>query len=94
MENTYPDPEKIIVSSLFLPDANNIEQEVEVCNIKDTIKYLGVPVHTRKLQKIKFNKCRIGGRGSGSRILFLVVRGFNVSDCLGFPKSQIPENAC
>jgi hypothetical protein len=33
-------PEKILISPFFLPDANNIEQEVEVCNIKDTIKYL------------------------------------------------------
>jgi hypothetical protein len=29
-----------------------------------------------------------------SQILFLAVRGFNVSDCLGLPKSQIPGNAC
>jgi hypothetical protein len=51
--------EKILISPLLLPDANNIEQEVEVCNIKDTVKYLGVPLSTRKLQKMKFYKCRI-----------------------------------
>jgi hypothetical protein len=50
---------KIMIPLLLLSDANNIEQEVEVCNIKDTIKYLGVPLSTRKLQKMKFNKCRI-----------------------------------
>jgi hypothetical protein len=31
---------KILISSLCLPDANGTEQEVEVCNIKDTIKCL------------------------------------------------------
>jgi hypothetical protein len=61
--------EKIMIAALFLPDANKIEQEIEVCNIKDTIIYLGVSLSTRKLQKMKFNKCRIektiGGRVSG-----------------------------
>jgi hypothetical protein len=28
--------EKILIPPLFLPDANNLEQEVEVCNIKDS----------------------------------------------------------
>jgi hypothetical protein len=51
--------EKILIPPLLLPDVNNIEVEVEVCNIKDAIKYLGVPLNTRKLQKMKFNKCRI-----------------------------------
>jgi hypothetical protein len=39
--------------------AEGKEQEVGVCNIKGTIKYLGVPLNTRKLQKMKFNKDRI-----------------------------------
>jgi hypothetical protein len=51
---------KVLIPPLLLPDANNIEQEVEVCNIKDTGKYIGVPLNTRKLQKMKFNKCGIG----------------------------------
>jgi hypothetical protein len=34
------------------------------------------------------------GEVSASRTLCLAVRGFNVSDCLGFPKFQIPGNAC
>jgi hypothetical protein len=34
------------------------------------------------------------GEAVASRILFLAVRGFNVPDCLGSPKSQIPGNAC
>jgi hypothetical protein len=51
--------EKILISKLSLPAANGTEQEVEVCNIKDTIKCLGVLLSTRKLQKTKFNKNRI-----------------------------------
>jgi hypothetical protein len=51
--------EKFLIPPLLLSDANNIEQEVEVCNIKDTIKYLGVSRSPRKLQKMKFNKYRI-----------------------------------
>jgi hypothetical protein len=35
---------KIIIPPLLSPDASNIEQEVEVCNIKDMVKYLGVPL--------------------------------------------------
>jgi hypothetical protein len=35
--------EKIIIPPLFLPDAEGNEQEVGICNIKDTIKYLGGP---------------------------------------------------
>jgi hypothetical protein len=54
--------EKITVQPLFLPDASNIEQEMEVCNIRDTIKYRGAPLSTRRLQKMKFNKCRIEKR--------------------------------
>jgi hypothetical protein len=61
--------EKIMITALFLPHTNKIEQEKEVCNIKDTIIYLGVSLSTRKLQKMKFNKCRIektiAWRGSG-----------------------------
>jgi Fe-S-cluster containining protein len=34
------------------------------------------------------------GEVAVSQILFLAVRGFNVSDCLGFSKSQIPGNTC
>jgi hypothetical protein len=37
-------------------------KEVEVCNIEDTIKYLGVILSKRKLQKMKFNKWRIEKR--------------------------------
>jgi hypothetical protein len=48
--------EKILIPPLSLPDANGTEQEVQGCNIKDTIKYIGVPLSTRKLQKMKFNK--------------------------------------
>jgi hypothetical protein len=31
---------------------------------------------------------------AASRTLSMAVRKFNVSDCLGFPKSQISGNAC
>jgi hypothetical protein len=34
------------------------------------------------------------GEVAVSQILFLAVHGFNVSDYLGFLKSQIPENTC
>jgi hypothetical protein len=51
--------EKILITPLSLQDANGTEQEVEVCNIKDTIKYVGVPLSTRKVSKLKFNKNRI-----------------------------------
>jgi hypothetical protein len=51
--------EKIVISSLFLPAENRMEQEMEVCNIKGTIKYLGIPLSTRKLQKMKFAKNRV-----------------------------------
>jgi hypothetical protein len=51
--------EKIEIPRLFLPDAEGRQQTVEVCVIKDIVKYLGVPLSTRKLQKMKFNKCRI-----------------------------------
>jgi hypothetical protein len=43
--------EKIMILPLFLPYAAETEQEIEICNIKNTIKYLGVPISTRKLQK-------------------------------------------
>jgi hypothetical protein len=51
--------EKIETPPLFLPDAEGNQKTVEVCGIKDIIKYLGVPLSTRKLQKMKFNKCEI-----------------------------------
>jgi hypothetical protein len=43
--------EKIGISPLWLP---NVKQELEVvenCGIKDVVKYLGVPLSTRKLKK-------------------------------------------
>jgi hypothetical protein len=51
--------EKISIPPLLLPDVEGNQQEVEVCGIKDIVKYLGVPLSTRKLQKMKFNKYRI-----------------------------------
>jgi hypothetical protein len=51
--------EKIMIPPLFLPDRNGKEQEVEICNLKEKIKYLGVPLSTRKLQKMKFTKDRV-----------------------------------
>jgi hypothetical protein len=51
--------EKIQIAPTYLPNANGEMEEVEECGIKDTIKYLGVPLSTRKLQKMKFNKYRI-----------------------------------
>jgi hypothetical protein len=43
----------------FLPDAKGNHETVEECGIKGIIKYLGVPLSTRKLQKMKFNIYRI-----------------------------------
>jgi hypothetical protein len=40
--------EKIEIPPLFLPDAAGNQQTIEVCGIKDIIKYLGVPLSTRK----------------------------------------------
>jgi hypothetical protein len=51
--------EKIMISPLYLPDANGTEEEVEIGNIKDMIKYQGVPLSMKKLQKMKFYKRRI-----------------------------------
>jgi hypothetical protein len=51
--------EKIEIPLLFLPEAKGELETVEECGIKDIIKYLGVPLSTRKLQKMKFNKYRI-----------------------------------
>jgi hypothetical protein len=51
--------EEIQIPPLYLPDVESIEQVVEVCGIKDTVKYLGVPPSTVKLQKMKLNKFRI-----------------------------------
>jgi tRNA A-37 threonylcarbamoyl transferase component Bud32 len=48
-----------MIPPLLSPDAAGTEQEVEICNIKDTIKYLRMSLSTRKLQKMKFNKNRI-----------------------------------
>jgi hypothetical protein len=50
---------KIMIPPLFLPEAEENNQTVEECGIKDIIKYLGVLLSTMKLQKMKFNKSRI-----------------------------------
>jgi hypothetical protein len=39
--------EKILIPPLSLPDANGTEQEVEVCNIKGTIKNWVYPQHKK-----------------------------------------------
>jgi hypothetical protein len=41
--------EKIMIPPLLLPYTEGNDQAVEVCGIKDTIKYLGVLLSTRKL---------------------------------------------
>jgi hypothetical protein len=51
--------EKLDIAPVLLPDAKGDLERVEECGIKDTVKYLGVPLSTRKLQKMKFNKYRI-----------------------------------
>jgi hypothetical protein len=51
--------EKIEIPPLWLPDAKGELEVVENCGIKDRVKYLGVPLSTRKLQKMKFNKYRV-----------------------------------
>jgi hypothetical protein len=51
--------EKLGIAPVVLPNAKGELEEVEECGIKGTVKYLGVPLSTRKLQKMKFNKYRI-----------------------------------
>jgi hypothetical protein len=51
--------EKEMIVPVQLPNEKGELQEVGICGIKDTIKYLGVPLGTRKLQKMKFNRNRI-----------------------------------
>jgi hypothetical protein len=51
-------PEKGTIIPRQLPNENENYNKL-VWSIKDTIKYLGVPLETRKLQKMKFSKCEI-----------------------------------
>jgi hypothetical protein len=52
-----PDKEEIV--PIQSPDAKGDYSNMEIYNIKDIVKYLGVHLNQRKLQKTKFNKCRI-----------------------------------
>jgi hypothetical protein len=52
-------PAKELLSPFFLLDEAGILKEVPVCNVDDTIKYLGVPLGIRKLANLKFNNQRI-----------------------------------
>jgi hypothetical protein len=52
-------PSKELLSPVFLPNEERLLKEVQVCNVDDTVKYLGVPLGMRKLVKLKFNNQRI-----------------------------------
>jgi hypothetical protein len=42
-------PEKEEMVLVQLPDAKGDYSNVEICSIKDTVKYLGIPLNIRKL---------------------------------------------
>jgi hypothetical protein len=52
-------PEKEMIVQVQLPNEKGELQDIGICGIKNIIKYLGVTLGTRKLQKMKINKCRI-----------------------------------
>jgi hypothetical protein len=45
-------PEKEMIRPVKVPNEKGERQDVGICNIKDTIIYLGITLGTRKLQKI------------------------------------------
>jgi hypothetical protein len=45
-------PEKETIRSVKLPNEKGERQDVGICSMKDTFKYLGVTLGARKLQKI------------------------------------------
>jgi hypothetical protein len=67
--NFNPDKCKLIINNpgnklipqLTLPDENGEEKQVEICDIRQTVKYLGVPLGTRRLSKMRFNNSKIEG---------------------------------
>jgi hypothetical protein len=52
-------PKKEFIIPAQLPNEKRELQDGGVCGIKETVKYLGIPLGTRKLQKMKFNRSRI-----------------------------------
>jgi hypothetical protein len=52
-------PAKEMDIPLFLPDNNNEKKTVKICNVDDTVKYLGVPLGIKKLAKMRFKNQRI-----------------------------------
>ncbi|GMO19738.1 MAG: hypothetical protein Ta2E_10790 [Mycoplasmoidaceae bacterium] len=52
-------PNKEYVEKIALKDEDGNYEEMEILELKDAIKYLGVPLSTRKLAKLKFNNNNI-----------------------------------
>jgi hypothetical protein len=52
-------PEKEFIIPVQLPNEKGELQDVGIWGINETVKYLGVQLGTRKLQKMKFNRSRI-----------------------------------
>jgi hypothetical protein len=47
------------IPDLTLPDENNNQKKVKICEFNDTFKYLGVPLGSKRLPKVRFNRRKI-----------------------------------
>jgi hypothetical protein len=55
-----------LVANAFLPDESETMIDVQTYEINDIVKYLGIPLGTRKLTKVMFNNDK---RGNVRKIL-------------------------
>jgi hypothetical protein len=53
------DPSPLIDADFLLPNENNEQVPVKVCEANELVKYLGVPLSIRRLVKLKFNTNKV-----------------------------------